>query len=576
MGLASIFALGVQAQTTLKVKSPIKKSVSTDFKRVSTANKTAKNGNDHNSVQLITANMAVNSLYTAGTTFDLNLVLTLDQNDAEYGDQLTITFPNSVTINSTTNTPDLGPDDGAGSSDGPEAYVGVTGQTITWGNDDNTYGGIVPGQAYPITINISVAPGTTGDIVCNYHVDGDQYVNPQDFDGTFNINEQQNSNATVLASTLLQVSGNACGLTSDNFALIFKNNGTSPLLAGLPGDTLVYTVNGVTIKVPTSDGGQTSIMTDLTGAPVTTVAAGDTAAIIVAAPIDLSTPGTTYTISSYISFAGYGDLVATDDTASDIIVTHLSPVNVDATNYFENFENGGIAGANFVGEDVDGAGLNIFDSPVGYASSTSALWFFENNVNAASDDWAFTPCLNLTAGNTYYVKSFARLTTGYNGTLSYSLNSDQTSGTSVLAIGDHSPLAANSTYTADSISFVATTTGTFYLGLHAQNTDATKSLSMRVDNITVGLVPSTVGIKTNVSTDAISIYPNPSNGVFTVKVSENEASMEVYSIIGENVYSSKVVKGNNTVDLSNLAAGSYIVKINNGGKSTAKRIVINK
>jgi hypothetical protein len=52
--------------------------------------------------------------------------------------------------------------------------------------------------------------------------------------------------------------------------------------------------------------------------------------------------------------------------------------------------------------------------------------------------------------------------------------------------------------------------------------------------------------------------------------------MEVYSIIGENVYSSKVVKGNNTVDLSNLAAGSYIVKLNNGGKSTAKRIVINK
>jgi len=525
--------------------------------------------------------MVSNTNYVAGTTFDLSLTLTLDQNDLEYGDQLTITFPNSVTVNSTTNTPDLGPDDGGASSDGPEAYVGITGQTITWGNDDNTYGGIVPGQAYPITINVSVAAGTTGPITVNYHVDGDQYQNAQDFDGTFDILEQQNVNAKVIGGGLYDLTANnfvsnGCGLTSGNMLLIVKNDGGNALTVGTVGDSLTYYVNNAATKTTVGATGVSAVVDFNTGNPLTSIASGDTAVVIVLNPaVDLSTVGN-YDIYAVLNLVGSGDGNASDDSLANFNITHIATSVIDVANYTEDFENGGVLGAYFSGEDVDGGGFNIFDTPTGYNGSTAALWFFENNVNVASEDWAFSPCMDLTAGNTYYVKCFARLTTNYNGTLSYALSSDQTSAGVAQTIGTHATLTANSTWTRDSVSFIASATGTYYLGLKAQNTDATKSLSLRVDNITVGLVPSSVGIKNNVSSDAISIFPNPNNGVFTVKVSENEASMEVYSIIGENVYSSKVVKGNNTVDLSNLAAGSYIVKVNNGGKSTAKRIVINK
>jgi hypothetical protein len=86
----------------------------------------------------------------------------------------------------------------------------------------------------------------------------------------------------------------------------------------------------------------------------------------------------------------------------------------------------------------------------------------------------------------------------------------------------------------------------------------------------------TVGIKSNVASDVVSVFPNPNAGVFTVKATENNSSVAVYSIIGENVYSSKLAKGNNSIDLTNLAAGSYIVKVNNGGTLVTKRVVINK
>ncbi len=589
LGLTSMFALALNAQTTLKVANPIKKAKtisteqSTDKKKRNTSSNALRNNTGNNTIAQVTATMGCNTLYTAGTTMDINLVLEITNTNPEYGDSLSITFPASVTINSTTNMPNLGPDDGVASSDGPEAFNSINGQTISWGNDDNYYGGIVPSGdpagpgTYPITINISIAPGTTGDITCDFHVDGDEFVsttNPvpaADYDGTFVISEQQTANVTALGAQFLTVTGDACGLTSDNFAIIFKNNGLSAITPGTPGDSLVYLVNGVTTKVSSGDG-VNSIMTDLTGTPVTTVAAGDTAAIIIAAPIDLSTPGTTYTVQSSLSFVGSGDANSADDAAADVVVTHLTPVNVAVGDYFDNFD-AGIG--NWVGEDLDASGLSILPVTTGtYQASAGALWFFENNVNGAFDNWGFSTCMDLVAGSVYYVRGFARLTTGYFGTLTYALSSDQASANVTQTIGT-SAVTANSTYTKDSISFTAATSGTFFLGLHAVNTNAAGSMSIRVENVTVGLVPP-VGIKTNIASDLVSIFPNPNAGVFTVKATENNSSVAVYSIIGENVYSSSLVKGNNTIELTNLAAGSYIVKINNGGTLVTKRVVINK
>ncbi len=135
----------------------------------------------------LTGGITCSTNYIAGTTMNLNFTLALNNVDFEYGDSLSITFPTGITPLSSPTNP-LGPDDGQVGSDGPEVLNGVNGQTITWGNNDNSYGGIVAGVLYPFVVNVSIAPGTTGIKLANFHVSGDGFGgNPADLNGTISL-----------------------------------------------------------------------------------------------------------------------------------------------------------------------------------------------------------------------------------------------------------------------------------------------------------------------------------------------------------------------------------------------------
>lgn len=84
---------------------------------------------------------------------------------------------------------------------------------------------------------------------------------------------------------------------------------------------------------------------------------------------------------------------------------------------------------------------------------------------------------------------------------------------------------------------------------------------------------STVGIIENSSSTAITIYPNPSNGQFTVK-SNNITSIEVYNVIGEKVFQSTIHNLNSEIDLSNQTNEIYFMKIYDGQTILTKIIVI--
>jgi hypothetical protein len=75
----------------------------------------------------------------------------------------------------------------------------------------------------------------------------------------------------------------------------------------------------------------------------------------------------------------------------------------------------------------------------------------------------------------------------------------------------------------------------------------------------------------------VSIYPNPSNGVFSVQATEN-AIVDVYDMNGKQITASQVISSNGKVniDLNNVEAGVYLVRVQNETFSTTKRIVIEK
>ena len=72
-----------------------------------------------------------------------------------------------------------------------------------------------------------------------------------------------------------------------------------------------------------------------------------------------------------------------------------------------------------------------------------------------------------------------------------------------------------------------------------------------------------------------SIYPNPSNGIFTIKTTINSYKFTVRNIIGQVAFNGKVDNmSNRTIDLSNLKSGVYTVEFDSKYNSYTQKLVI--
>jgi hypothetical protein len=90
---------------------------------------------------------------------------------------------------------------------------------------------------------------------------------------------------------------------------------------------------------------------------------------------------------------------------------------------------------------------------------------------------------------------------------------------------------------------------------------------------------------TNNNIEIANIYPNPSNGKFTIKnydVRLTNYNLEIYNVLGEKIYYSKLKqqtqngtgRASDEIDLSGSPKGIYFVKIYDGEKIYTEKIVI--
>lgn len=84
---------------------------------------------------------------------------------------------------------------------------------------------------------------------------------------------------------------------------------------------------------------------------------------------------------------------------------------------------------------------------------------------------------------------------------------------------------------------------------------------------------------TDSAMDAISVYPNPSNGQFTLNTPslETDATLEVYSTDGRLVLR-QIIAANTTqtsIDLQQPAAGLYQIRLVEGGEVRSLKLVVN-
>lgn len=128
-------------------------------------------------------------------------------------------------------------------------------------------------------------------------------------------------------------------------------------------------------------------------------------------------------------------------------------------------------------------------------------------------------------------------------------------------------LRRKSTVTAPSTTFNLTSQWDSF------TTDTCSNLGAKLVKDTTTLETAT---ETTLDYKGIILYPNPSNGNFTIYFNTIEApySIEIISILGQKVFE----KSNITDSLStinNLPKGIYIVRINKGSETFNKKIIIN-
>ena len=74
--------------------------------------------------------------------------------------------------------------------------------------------------------------------------------------------------------------------------------------------------------------------------------------------------------------------------------------------------------------------------------------------------------------------------------------------------------------------------------------------------------------------NTIFIYPNPSQGTFSVNNSNKMYSIEIYSIIGQKIYSEEN-SNKSEITLPNSVKGTYLVRVTIDSNSVIKKLIIN-
>lgn len=193
-----------------------------------------------------------------------------------------------------------------------------------------------------------------------------------------------------------------------------------------------------------------------------------------------------------------------------------------------------------------------------------------------NNDWMFTPKIQLTAGTSYDFSFWYKAPV-------YIENGDTTSEKLAVYMGTSADSSAMGqvmfknefmrfpTYVQYTKTFTPAATGAYVFGFHSYSEPL--SWITFVDDVKLSLATS---VNEN-EKSTFTVYPNPSNGEFVIRLSENNSSeniITVTNLLGQEVYRSVSDKQYNYINLNNVEKGIYLIRISSANSDVVKKLII--
>jgi hypothetical protein len=79
----------------------------------------------------------------------------------------------------------------------------------------------------------------------------------------------------------------------------------------------------------------------------------------------------------------------------------------------------------------------------------------------------------------------------------------------------------------------------------------------------------------DVNPSQFNVYPNPSNGVFTIELDGNaKYDVTVNNVLGQTVYATSITTMNTTIDLSSYEKGIYTIELKNNTSTYTEKVIV--
>ncbi|MGM0649664.1 MAG: T9SS type A sorting domain-containing protein, partial [Bacteroidota bacterium] len=192
-----------------------------------------------------------------------------------------------------------------------------------------------------------------------------------------------------------------------------------------------------------------------------------------------------------------------------------------------------------------------------------------SGVNAAADDWAYTSCMDLAAGT--YILTFKYNTAGgtdYPEKFEVFWGDDNTASAMTDELVPEMEVT-NETYETEEVTFEVTTGGIYYIGFHCVS--EADMWSLLIDEVSIN---EYTDVTENVD-NKINVFPNPANNVVNIENAEN-ADISILNMLGQEVVSQAATSSRETVNISDLSNGTYIIRIEDGNEVITQKLNVVK